>query len=378
MTWFEVLIGGILSVYTLCIMITMFFLLLSTTEKHELSVFIPKEKISILIPFRNEKQTILKCLRGIVEQKFPKDLVEIILVDDHSEDNTKSIVHAFLKEKQIFYKLIDLKEEKRIGKKAAIELAVFQSSGSIIITRDADTYTESNLWLKSIAYHFQNANCDLLLAPVILSGTSFLQSFQQFENIAITTMGYAFAKIKLPFVCSGANLAYKKDFFLKADPYKCNVHIPSGDDMFLLQTFLDKGFSISTTKDSLSIVYTSAENSFRFFLNQRLRWASKAKKIKIKTALGIGSLLFLTNIGLLISCFLALINTTNINFCLFALLYKCIIDFLLLFLGSIMYKLKPNFTFYIPAFIANLFYVSFVTMASINVKSSWKGRKASV
>ena len=378
MTWLEIPVLVILIIYTLCIFISLFVLLSEKGKDKHLGVFIPKDKISIIIPFRNEEKTILPCLEGIVEQDFPRELVEIILVDDHSDDATKLLVQFFLTKQQVAYKLIDLGGNKCTGKKAAIELAISQSTGNIIITRDADTYTKNNFWLKNIAYHFQQTGCDLLIAPVILSGTSFIQSFQQFENIAITSIGYAFAKIKQPFVCSGANLAYKKNCFLKADPYKSNRHIASGDDMFLLESFLDKHFLISTDKSSSSMVYTRAEDSFGQFINQRLRWASKARKLKIKTALLIGILLFLTNMGLLFSCLVCLINTANINFCLFALLYKCVIDFLLLFLGSNMYKLKQNFTFYIPAFIANLFYVPLVTVASISVKPNWKGRKTRV
>jgi len=43
-----------------------------------------------------------------------------------------------------------------------------------------------------------------------------------------------------------------------------------------------------------------------------------------------------------------------------------------------MYRQKFNFTYYIPAFIANIFYVPMVSVASIIVKSKWKGRKQGV
>ncbi len=314
-------------------------------------------------------------MKGITEQEFPKELMELILVDDNSEDNTVQLADSFLKEKKMSYKLIDLKEHNLSGKKTAIEQGASQALGSIIITRDADTYTKTNLWLKSIAYQFNDSNIDLVLPPVILSGTSFIQVFQQFENMAITSIGYAFAKLKLPFVCSGANLAYKRESFLKSNPYKDNKHIASGDDMFLLQSFIKEGLSISTTKNSNTVVYTEAEASFKSFINQRLRWASKAKGLKLKTASSIAILLFLTNILLLVYFISSLFSSANINFCLFALLYKCIIDFLLLFLAAIMFKQKSNFVFYIPAFIFNLFYVPFISMASITVKPSWKGRK---
>ncbi|MEO8759735.1 MAG: hypothetical protein ABI388_01850, partial [Bacteroidia bacterium] len=66
------------------------------------------------------------------------------------------------------------------------------------------------------------------------------------------------------------------------------------------------------------------------------------------------------------------------KFCLFALIYKCIIEFLLLFLGGIMYRQKINLAYYLPAFVVNLLYVPMVSMASIFVKSKWKGRKQGV
>ena len=248
MIWLETVVISILSVYTILIFVSIFTLLFSNKED-DLNGFIPTEKVSIIIPFRNEVGNILQCLEGIVAQDYPTELLETILVDDNSEDNSKQIAEGFLKGKNISYKLLDLKENNLSGKKNAIETAIAQSTGSIIITRDADTFTSSSLWLKSMAFQFKNTKTDLVLAPVILTGNTFIQAFQKFENIAITSIGYAFAKNKLPFVCSGANLAYKKESFLKAYPYKDNKHIPSGDDMFLLQSFIDKGFSISTTKN---------------------------------------------------------------------------------------------------------------------------------
>src|ERR1035437_8999966 len=94
----------VLSVYTLFIAVPVFVLLFDgRDEKLYLYIyrFIPKEKISIIIPFRNEAGVILNCLKGIVEQQFPKELTEIILVDDNSEDDTKQLAESFLIEKQV-------------------------------------------------------------------------------------------------------------------------------------------------------------------------------------------------------------------------------------------------------------------------------------
>jgi len=375
--WLEAAGIAILSLYTILIFVTIVVLLFPEKEDDPRN-FIPTEKVSIIIPFRNEAENILACLEGLVVQDYPAALMEIILADDHSEDNSQQLATNFLRDKSIAFKLIDLKEYNLSGKKNAIEYAVSQVSGSIIITRDADTYTENKLWLKSMLCLFKDTKTDLVLGPLILSGSSFIQTFQQFENVAITCMSYAFAKTGFPFVCSGANLAYRKEAFLKTNPYQNNKHVASGDDMFLLQRFIEEGLSISTTKNKDAVVYTKAERSFSGFISQRLRWASKAKNLHIKTAWFIGAVLFLSNLILLIIGIYSFFGGINVRFCLFALIYKCIIEFLLLFLGRFMYKQKLNLTYYIPAFIANLFYVPVISLASVMVKSKWKGRKQHV
>jgi biofilm PGA synthesis N-glycosyltransferase PgaC len=377
MIWLKILVVAALLVYTIFMLVSIFALLFAKKDP-DFTKFTPLEKISIIVPFRNEEHTIVKCLESLAGQDFPKELLELILVDDNSEDDTKKAAEIFLHARSFTYQLIDLKTHNLSGKKAAIELAVAKASSSIIITRDADTYTKSSRWLKSIAYEFVVTKPKLLVAPVMLSGTSFIQLFQRFENLAISSIGYVFAKKKLPFVCSGANLAYRKDSFLQVNPYKDNLHIASGDDMFLLQSFKEAKFSINTIKNPCAIAYTKAEKDVPSFINQRLRWAGKTKNMRLKTAWFIGSLLFLTNLAVLITAFLAVFSGTNIKFCLFTLIYKCIIDFLLLFLGAIMYKQKLNFAFYIPAFMANLFYTPFIAVAAISVKPSWKGRKIGV
>src|SRR5687768_1190136 len=51
-----------------------------------------KTRASIIIAARNEEQNILKCLESIVKQDYPKELLDIIVVNDNSEDNTRSVV----------------------------------------------------------------------------------------------------------------------------------------------------------------------------------------------------------------------------------------------------------------------------------------------
>ena len=98
-----------------------------------------RPNVSVVIAARNEEDTIKPCLAAVLTQNYPKDKLEIIVVDDRSDDKTFDAVknlakaHKRIKLLQIKDRLTDLAPKKR-----AINLGVQNTSGEIIITTDAD------------------------------------------------------------------------------------------------------------------------------------------------------------------------------------------------------------------------------------------------
>ena len=108
-------------------------------------------QISIIIPARNEEENIGHCLQSIIEQSYPKHLFEVLVVDDHSTDNTAAIIESFAAHN---VKLISLKDylsanEINSYKKKAIEISIQQSNGELIVTSDADC-----IFPKKLAYYY--------------------------------------------------------------------------------------------------------------------------------------------------------------------------------------------------------------------------------
>jgi len=101
--------------------------------------FIPAKKllqtkISVIIPARNEEVNIGFLLTALQEQTYPRELVEIIVIDDHSEDKTTEIVDQY---KEV--KLLQLKDDSiNSYKKKAIETGIAAATGDLIVTTDAD------------------------------------------------------------------------------------------------------------------------------------------------------------------------------------------------------------------------------------------------
>jgi glycosyltransferase involved in cell wall biosynthesis len=127
-------------------------------------------KISIIIPARNEEENIGYCLQSIIEQSYPAHLFEVLVVDDHSTDNTAAIIKSYASNN---VKLISLKDylsanEINSYKKKAIEISIQQSNGELIVTSDADCIFPKN-WLTSIASFYESKRPAFIVMPVLIS-----------------------------------------------------------------------------------------------------------------------------------------------------------------------------------------------------------------
>src|SRR5690606_32228335 len=92
---------------------------------------VPKTSFSIVVPFRNEAENLPKFLHTISLLDYPKDLFEVILVDDESEDNYRITNY------ELSISLIKNIRKSNSPKKDAIETAIEVAKHNWIITTDA-------------------------------------------------------------------------------------------------------------------------------------------------------------------------------------------------------------------------------------------------
>ena len=234
-------------------------------------------KASVLIAARNEEKNIKKLLESIYNQSFPKELFEVIIVDDHSTDNTKNIINNFINEnKELDIKLL---EAENVGKKLAISQALHTAINELIIVTDADCVL-NNLWIESIVGFYQEKKCKMILAPVLLSpAENLFEKMQVLEHLSLIGSTAGSASIGFPVMCNGANMAYERKAALEVEKYRKDFNIPSGDDMFLLEQFV-KNYGHENVKFLLSksaIVKTKTCKTLKEFFRQRRRWVSKTK-----------------------------------------------------------------------------------------------------
>ena len=263
-------------------------------------------KVSVLIAARNEENNIERLLKSLYNQTFAKDLFEVIIIDDHSKDNTLLIVENFIKENNdIDLKIFNAEKE---GKKFAISQALHLAHNDLVIVTDADCVLKTT-WIESIVNFYKEKKCKMILAPVLLSpAETFFEKIQVLEHLSLIGSTAGSANIGFPVMCNGANMAYEREAALEVEKFRKDFNIPSGDDIFLMEQFI-KNYGHQSVKFLLSksaIVETKTCKTVSEFFRQRRRWVSKTKAYtnwKILTTAFIVLFFNLSIVSLFVSAF---------------------------------------------------------------------------
>jgi len=241
--------------------------------------FHPHTKVTVIIPARNEAENIAACLNSVCQQNFPKDHYEVLLVDDHSTDQT-SVIAADLGYTNL--RVITLaehvdKNKIQSFKKIGIATSIDQATGTLIVTTDADCTVSSN-WLNYLVSFYEAHSYKFIAAPVNFhKEKNILEKFQSLDFQGM--MGITGAGIEGDFMrmCNGANLAYEKSAYNAVDGFVGIDQLASGDDMLLMQKIVRKfPGSVGYLKNPAACTFTRAQPDLSSFISQRLRWASKS------------------------------------------------------------------------------------------------------
>lgn len=351
------------------------------TGWHKLKVFKfdgtpAKTKVSIIIAARNEELLIGKTIDDILAQDYNNDLMEVIVIDDHSTDKTSEIILSYA-DKGV--KLITLNEANAINsyKKKAIQTAIGEATGTLIITTDADCRMNKN-WLKTIVNCYEVNGYKMMSSPVAyFEEKSFFEKLQTLEFSYLIGLGASTIGNNNPSTCNGANLAYEKDAFFEVGGFTGIDDLASGDDELLLHkmaAIYDRKIGFLKSLDAT--VYTHAKPTLREFIQQRKRWASKTTKYKDKVVMILGASIWLFNVSMLLNALLAIIFPygESIYFLALQLLIKVFVE--MIFLASVTkFFRRKALLFLLPILNPlHILYFVYIGIAGNSGKYDWKGR----
>ena len=339
-------------------------------QKNDLThKFLP---ISVVVAMRNEEQNVNRLLQSIMQQDYPSDKFEVILVNDHSTDRTQALADEWCKAYTNIF-LANLPKDY-YGKKEALSLGISQSKNDIIALTDADCIHPVH-WLRSISSAYSTQNVGLAIGDVQIAPTKTLfERIQALEYASLAASSMGACSCGIPFMASSANLSFSKSR-LGFSSQMLKPSIVSGDDVFLLHSAKQmRGIAIGCLLGTSSVVSTRPAPTINAFFKQRARWASKATGYTDFTAIIVGFVVLLFSLLLVVLGVLSFWDYHLLKLLLAALLLKCLADIFLLYPFL---KRQGNVSLlnvFLPLQLVYPFYISIAFAMAMFCPNSWKGR----
>jgi len=273
------------------------------------------QDMSVVIAFKNESSNLPTLLSSLNQLNYPKDKFEVILVDDSSDDDYKSVIENF--KGRINIKLVNATDKILPAKKGALEIGIKEVSFENIVITDADCIVPSE-WLQYYSYYF-SLGYDLIFGvSPFHEENSFTNKLSRFENLRSSILTFFFAKEGLPYSAASRNMGYTKKLFNKVKGFSNTTETYSGDDDLFIREAVKQDAKIASVMNDKFFVYSNTKNSIKEYSAQKGRHTSTSHHYLLKHKI-----------------IIALWHTTNTFFLFSLLLIPIDMNFILPFLAKI-------------------------------------------
>ena len=254
-----------------------FFLLLFKRVEQPKDIpleFLPN--ITLIIPVYNSSQTLYRCLESIHLSSYPDELIEIMLIDNGSKDNSFDI---FQKAQIDFPTLAMWWMHSKQGKSKALNKAIFNSTGKYIINIDSDGVLQEQALMNIVKQFETDSNVDcmtgtILIEPALIEQTKgfFLKQFRKLEFMEYAQAFLAGRNFESQsnsiYTLSGAFSAFRKSVLLKTFLYNTNTICEDTHLTVQIRSILKKKVHLCSN----AIFMVDPIESLNKFYTQRQRW----------------------------------------------------------------------------------------------------------
>ena len=115
---------------------------------------IPSPFVSVIVPVYNDAQRIWKCIESLLQQTYPRQKYEVIIIDNGSTDETRTVIQK--------YPVKLLIEDKIQNSYAARNKGIKNACGEVIAFTDADCIPDSDWIEKGVTNLLRTPNCGLV------------------------------------------------------------------------------------------------------------------------------------------------------------------------------------------------------------------------
>ncbi len=329
--------------------------------------------VDVIIAIRNEEKVVLNILERLVIQNYGKSNFRIVVVDDHSIDNSFNLANDFLsRHSEITSSVIHSEGE---GKKSALAHAIKRSTADLILTTDGDCIVQEG-WVRSMAEPFSNSDISFVAGPVVLSGGNGLFSLlQKMEMIGLTGIAGASIANHRAMMCNGANLCYRKSAYDAVEGFIGSAFASGDDTQLMRKMHSENPTQLAFVKSKNAIVKSNSLSSLKSFWQQRRRWATKIPFTLSFFTVFIAVISWFVHVGLFLELILVYFYSKIALIFLSTLIIKLVAE--LVFLKKVGADLGQSIFSIAIIFIQPIywFYIAVIGIAVPFASYEWKGRK---
>ncbi len=282
-------------------------------------------KVSIIVAARNEEKNISDCLNSLLQLHYPKEKLEIIIVDDHSTDSTVKIIQDFLQHSSSLKFISAQPPTNHLrGKANAISQGIDISTGEIIMMTDADCVVPPT-WIKNTVEYFDEKTA-VVSGITLLKIQRWFDGMQSLDWMYILALASASMNLKMPLSCIGNNFSFRKKVYDEVGGYK-KIPFSVTEDFALFKAMIYDGkWNYHYPIQQETLVFSNPCSTWKDLYRQKRRWAVGGKDIPFR-GMFLLVITFCMNIFLVSGLFL------NINIILlaFCFIIKLLCDFFVLY-----------------------------------------------
>lgn len=263
---------GSLGVY-LCLFVALYFevfLLISYLEKRPArkTSILPTHypSVSMIVPCFNEAATLAQTVESLLALQYPKEKLQVLIIDDGSQDNTRVIgeyLAAQNPSQVAFY------HKENGGKYTALNFGIKHSSADILGCLDADSFVAPDALIEAVK--------QLELDPAIMAITPAMKVYRPRKMLELMqaveyTFGIFYKKmfdnLSAINVLPGPFSLYKREVFERIGSFR---HAHNTEDMEIAFRMHANGLKIVNAHNAF--VYTTVPSTFKSLIKQRTRWS---------------------------------------------------------------------------------------------------------
>ncbi len=227
--------------------------------------------VSVIVAARNEELFIEACIHSLIRLEYPKEKLEIIIVNDRSTDNTGTLIKPFT-EQYAFIKMITTHPESGNlkGKTSAVAQGISVSNGEIIMFTDADC-TVSPRWVRETVQYFDEKT-GVVGGFTLLPYQKIFQGIQSLDWIFLFGLSSATAGWKIPLTVIGNNLSVRKSAYDATGGYE-KIPFSVTEDYSLVQAILNHTrLEVKFPVNRNALVKSNACKTLKQLYRQKQRW----------------------------------------------------------------------------------------------------------